>query len=241
MNNIVSQVLNPLLKDSKIFIPKKFKKVKLDVGLSMNAPHAEVWTENEKDLLVIGFEPSSLCHDSFTNHNKEMSSQYPNYTFVNPNKIFNNFYPLKCALSNGEPRFQTFYTTGNDLGCSSLYEPTYFPVIQTEEVPVITLKDFFNLFPWEQIPYIDQLKIDTQGSDYEVLLGAGDYLNNIVYITLENSTHNQYKKEDDYHKFDFYLKQFNFIKTKEEGINSTYLNFNHIDKTEDIKFFVENK
>ena len=65
-------------------------------------------------------------------------------------------------------------------------------------------------------------------------------LNNIVYITLENSTHNQYKKEDDYHKFDSYLKQFNFIKTQEEGINSTYLNFSHIDKTQDINFFVFN-
>jgi len=240
MNSIVNQVLNPLLKDNKIFIPERFKKVKLDVGLSINAPHAEVWIENEEDLLVIGFEPSSLCHDSFTNHNEEMSLKYPNYTFVNPNKIFNSFYPLKCALSNGEPRHQTFYTTGNDLGCSSLYEPTYFPIIQTEEVSVINLKEFFDLFPWEQISYIDQLKIDTQGSDYEVLLGAGDYLNNVVYITLENSTHNQYKKEDDYHKFDSYLKQFNFIKTQEEGINSTYLNFTHLDKVTNIKFFVFN-
>ena len=240
MNSIVNQVLNPLLKDNKIFIPERFKKVKLDVGLSINAPHAEVWIENEEDLLVIGFEPSSLCHDSFTNRNEEMSLKYPNYTFVNPNKIFNNFYPLKCALSNGEPRHQTFYTTGNDLGCSSLYEPTYFPIIQTEEVSVINLKEFFDLFPWEQISYIDQLKIDTQGSDYEVLLGAGDYLNNVVYITLENSTHNQYKKEDDYHKFDSYLKQFNFIKTQEEGINSTYLNFTHLDKVTNIKFFVFN-
>lgn len=241
MDKILKNVLQPILKDDKIFMSERFKKVKLDVGLSINAPNTEIWTENENDLLVIGFEPSSLCHDSFINNNRKMAHKYPEYVFVNPNKIFDSFYPLKCALSNGEPRYQTFYNTGNDLGCSSLYEPVYFPVIEVEEVSVITLENFFDLFPWNQIPYIDQLKIDTQGSDYEVLLGAGNYLDKIVYLTLENSTHNQYKKEDDYYKFDSYLKKYNFTKISEEGINSTYLNNNHIDKIEKINFFIENK
>jgi len=241
MNNIVKQVLNPLLKNNKIFIPERFKKVKLDVGLSINAPNTEIWTENENNLLVIGFEPSSLCHDSFINNNREMANKYPEYVFIKPDKIFDSFFPLKCALSNGQPRYQTFYNTGNDLGCSSLYEPVYFPIKQIEEVPVITLENFFDLFPWDQISYIDQLKIDTQGSDYEVLLGAKNYINNIIYITLENSTHGQYKKEEDYNKFDDYLKQFNFVKIKEEGINSTYLNYNYLDKSINVNFFIENK
>lgn len=241
MNEIIKQVLNPILKNDKIYIDPKFKKIKIDVGLSMNAPNTEYWLRNENDLMVIGFEPSSMCHDSFTNHNKEMSLRYPDYVFINPNKIFDSFFPLKCALSNGESRYQTFYTTGNDLGCSSLYEPTYFPVIKKEEVPIITLKDFFNLFPWEQINYIDQLKIDAQGSDFNILIGAEDYLNNIVYITIENCTYDQYKKEDDSHKFDSYLKKYSFEKISDTGGNSTYLNKNHLGKVNKINFFVENK
>ena len=85
------------------------------------------------------------------------------------------------------------------------------------------------------------MKLDTQGSDFDILVGADHYLNKIVYLTLENSTHGQYKKEDDYHKFDLYLSKFNFTKISEEGINSTYLNNSHLDKINSINFFIENK
>lgn len=238
MNEIVNKVMLPILKDDKIYIPEQFKKVKLDVGLSMNAPHPEIWLSNEEGLLVIGFEPSSLCHDSFINKNEEMSKKYPGYTFINTKRLFKTFFPLKCALSNKEPHYQKFYNTGNDLGCSSLYKPVSFPIINIEEVPVITLKDFFDIFPWDQISYIDQLKIDAQGSDYEILLGAGDCLNRIVYITVENTVGGHYEKEDDYYKFEGYLKNFNFKKIDDQNGNSTFINTNHLDKK--INFFVFN-
>lgn len=241
MNKIIKKVLSKHLLNDKIFISDNFKKAKLDVGLSMNAPNSEYWLRDESDLIVFGFEPSTKCHNSFINENESMRKRFTEYVFIEPDRINKTFFPIKCALSNGEPRYQKFYNTGNDLGCSSLYEPCYFPILDIEEVPVISLKDFFDLFPWEQIQYIDQLKIDTQGSDYNILLGAQDYLNNIVYITLENSTQDQYKKENDYYKFDFYLKKFGFLKIEEQGINSTYLNFNHIDKVNNINFFIENK
>jgi hypothetical protein len=110
--------------------------------------------------------------------------------------------------------------------------------LTADEVPVISLSDVFDLVPWDKISYIDQLKLETQGSDFDRLIGAGDYLNKIVYLTLENSTHDQYKTEDDYHKFDSYLEKYNFIKISEEGINSTYLNNNHIDIFENKLFII---
>lgn len=246
MNNIVENVLKPILKNNKIFIDSKFKKVKIDVGLSINAPNSEFWLRNESDLMVIGFEPSSLCFDSFTIHNEKTKNDYSQYVFIDSTRINKTFFPLKCALSSGEPRYQKFYNVSdskenkNPLGCSSLYEPSYFPVLEIEEVPVISLVDVFDLFPWDIISYIDQIKLDAQGSDFEILVGAGDYLDKIVYITLENSTDNQYKKEEDYSKFDSYLSKFNFTKISESGINSTYLNQSHSDKINAINFFIEN-
>ena len=245
MDNIVKNVLSPILKNDKIYIDPKFKKVKIDIGLSISAPNSELWLQNESDLMVIGFEPSSICFDSFTTHNHSTRTQYPQYVCITPEKINQSFFPIKCALASGEPRYQKFYNTSdskedkNLLGCSSLYEPSYFPILTTEEVPVISLSNVFDLFPWGKISYIDQLKLDTQGSDFDILIGAGDYLNKIVYLTLENSTHGQYKKEDDYHKFDSYLEKFNFVKIYEEGINSTYLNHSHLDKIDLINFFIQ--
>jgi hypothetical protein len=240
MNKILKDVLHPVLKDNKIFIPNGFKNVKLDVGLSMNSPNSEVWLQREENLMVFGFEPGTAAHESFTFKNKEMSEKYPQYIFINPDRINKTFFPLKCALSNGEIRKEKFYITGNDLGCSSLYEPNWFEVVDVEEVAVITLKDFFEVFPWEQINYIDHLKIDAQGSDFSILEGAGDYLNNIVFISLENTTQGQYNKEEDYYKFKNYLKKYDFELIEEEGINSTYLNTNHIDKLGSINFFTLN-
>lgn len=242
MNKIVSDVLKPILKNNKIFINPKFKKVKIDIGLSINAPNSEYWLQNESDLMVIGFEPSSLCFSSFTLHNKETKTNYPQYVFIDAKRINTTFFPINCALSSGEPRYQKFYNTANNkndknlLGCSSLYEPSYLSVLEIENVPVISLIDVFNLFPWDNIPYIDQVKLDAQGSDFDILVGAGDYLNKIVYLTLENSTQNHYRKEEDYNKFDPYLSKFNFTKISEEGINSTYLNQTYLDKIESINF-----
>jgi hypothetical protein len=241
MNEIIKNTLAPVLKNGKIHIDSKFKKVKLDVGLSMNAPNSEYWLQRESDLIVFGFEPSTKCHESFSKNNQQMRELYPQYTFIDPNRINETFFPIQCALSDGQPSYEKFFITGNDLGCSSLYEPVYFPVVSTEIVPVINLKNFFELFPWEAIEYIDQLKIDAQGSDYKILVGAGEYLSRIVYITVENTTQDQYKKPDDYFRFDHYLNQFGFILTKAEGINSTYLNTNLIDKLQDINFFTEDK
>lgn len=247
MNQIVKKTLSSILKNDRIVIDSKFRKVKIDIGLSISAPNSEYWLRNESDLMVIGFEPSSICFDSFTLHNYETRTKYPQYTCINPDRINSTFFPIKCALSDGEPRYQKFYNTStslfdkNHLGSSSLFEPIYVPILNTEEVAVISLKDLFDLFPWDTIEYIDQIKIDTQGSDFNILVGANEYLHKVVYLTLENTTNGQYKKEEDYHKFDSYLDKFNFKKISDIGGNSTYLNKNHMDKIPKINFFVENK
>ena len=43
--------------NNKIKIPDWCKRIKIDIGLSENAPQTRVWLENQDDLLVFGFEP----------------------------------------------------------------------------------------------------------------------------------------------------------------------------------------
>lgn len=241
MNNIINDVLKDLMVDGKIFIPPWCNKVKLDVGLSMNAPNSERWLQNEDDLIVFGFEPGNIAYDLLVNKYTERVSLFPQYVHMKSERILKTFFPIKCALSNTEPKKQTFYNTNGDPGVSSLFVPKNVSINNTEEVLVISLNNFFDLFPWEQIPYIDQLKIDAQGSDFDILMGCDKYLDKIVYVTVEDHIWNDYLgKEDDYHRFESFLCDFNFKKIQTINGNSTYLNNLYANTVDKIVFFVEN-
>ena len=48
------------VRDGKFVIPSGIKRLRLDVGLSENAPQSEVWLFQYSDLFVIGFEPNPV-------------------------------------------------------------------------------------------------------------------------------------------------------------------------------------
>jgi len=161
-------------------IPENIKNIKIDIGLSFNLPHSCIWLANNttNDLFVIGFEPnpSAYNHSIF----KKNSSNYKD-----------RFAFLPVALNNvKEQTVMKLYDMENDCGTSSLYYPldgfNLGKIKNIIEVPVFSLKDFFDIFDWNRFPYIEYLKIDAQGSDYNILLSAGDYLKDrVVYITAE--------------------------------------------------------
>ena len=82
-----------------------------------------------------------------------------------------------------------FFVNSNDCGTSSLFnhDEKYLGKIEKiVKVPVISLKMFFDEFPWDRFQYIDYIKIDAQGSDLNILKGAGDYLKDrVVFVTAE--------------------------------------------------------
>ena len=69
-----------IFEGQKIKIPAGFSRIKIDVGLSSNAPQSEMWLRRDPDLLVFGFLPSKLpgsLHGGlgfFTSVNKKASS-----------------------------------------------------------------------------------------------------------------------------------------------------------------------
>ena len=163
--------------------------IKLDIGLSYNAPQSQNWLENDSNLLVVGFEPNPECIESINNkqiikkhhlHGKPIEDKY----------IGTKFFLIPFALANvNKIEMLDFYKMTNDVGTSSLFKPidkNLGPIKEIIQVPVISLKLFFDNFPWNKFEIIEYIKIDAQGADYNILLGAGDYLKErVVYITAE--------------------------------------------------------
>jgi hypothetical protein len=164
----MKHVLNEFLDENeKIKIPSWTKRVKIDVGTSLNAPNSEVWLNEDDELCVFGFEPNKYNVQTI----KEGQTYWPNH--IKKERIGNSFFLVETALSDKLiPEIDFYCTDGLNTGTSSIYKPTYFDVKEITKVPLITLEYFFNFFPWEKIEYIDQLKIDAQASDFNIIKGC---------------------------------------------------------------------
>ena len=208
--------MNKYINFSKISLNKK--RIKIDIGLSHNVPHTLIWLGNDNkndDLYIFGFEPNPYNIKSILN--KYISD--------------NNFCLIGVALSNvKEMKEADFYCTKFDSGTSSLYSPNSNlkdEINEIVKVPVYSLKHFFDIFDWERFPYIEYIKIDAQGSDLDILIGAGDYLKNrVVYITAEpectdynNISHNNFEN------IKTYLESQDFILIKHSNTHDpTFIN-----------------
>jgi FkbM family methyltransferase len=179
-----SNVSNLGIDNGYIKIPAKFKRIKIDIGLSHKAPHIREWLSQEKDLLVFGFEPRKDCIDLLNKDNIEGAIAVP------------------CALFNvKEPTEMSFNVTKNphneDGGASSLFNPKNewkdkLIIKERITVPVFNLKMFLDMIPWgtNDIEYIEYIKIDAQGADLNILMSIEEYLKNrVVYVTAEPDGH----------------------------------------------------
>jgi FkbM family methyltransferase len=174
-------------------IPSECSHVKIDIGLSYGANQSSNWLDNEPDLMVFGFEPNPDSYSCLLKGNIELRDPSHAWAGKPVDKqhidsgrmcIFN------IALSNVETiKEMDFYVNSKDCGTSSLFshDQQYLGTIEKViKVPVYSLKMFFDTFPWDRFEYIDYIKIDAQGSDLNILKGAGNYLSErVVYITAE--------------------------------------------------------
>jgi hypothetical protein len=170
--------------------------VKLDIGLSYNAPQAQTGLSHEDSgLMVFGVEPNP---ESVARIMSKDNKKQPGHADCLEHKYLDEgrFVILACALSSvSEPTTMKFYVSSNDCGTSSLFpndETQLGKIKEVVDVPVYSLKMFFDGFPWDRFEYIDYVKIDAQGSDLNILKSAGSYLRDrVVYVTAEGDG-NQY-------------------------------------------------
>jgi FkbM family methyltransferase len=165
-------------------LSKDIVRIKIDVGLGMYNINSIEWLQKESNLCLICFEPNLESRNSCINHINKIN-----------NKLLENnnaFFIVPFALSDvKEPKKLSFYSMLDDGGTSSLYKPisNLGPVKYETTVDVYSLKHFLDLFPWDRFEYIDYIKIDAQGADFDIIKSAGDYLKDkVVFITAEPET-----------------------------------------------------
>lgn len=210
-----------------IDIPDYISRIKIDVGLSYNAPVSQKLLEHDKDVFVFGFEPNPESVKCIHEKNCDFGSPIRlDKKYIEEKRI----QILQFALDDvNDIIYKNFFIADNDPGCSSLHE-SISPLIitnKTIKVPTISLNYFFEKFNWVRFPYIEWLKIDAQGSDLNIIKSAKKYLNNIVYITAE-ANHNQYKNCEHCNEkeIDSYMHQHNFsrIYYNSSVCDPTYIN-----------------
>ena len=217
-----------------ILIPDRFKSVRIDVGLSVNAPQSQIWLDKDSELLVFGFEPVSANLKSI----KSGVSSWP--VNLDPTRINNSIYIINCALlEKALDDGKIIYVTKNDPGCSSVLKPKNFEVAYEEKVNVSTLNTFLDYFPFTQIPYISHLKIDVQGADIQVIEGATNYLSKIMAITAEVDTNEYSGTRNSLQNISDLLKPHGFVLCKKDILSRILLRLKGIrikNETDDPTF-----
>jgi hypothetical protein len=133
-----------------------------------------------------------------------------------------------------------FYINNNDCGTSSLFkhdEKRLGSIKKLVKVDVCSLKMFFDNFPWERFEYIDYIKIDAQGSDLNILKGAGKYLQErVVFVTAEADGYQYYGAEEcSTNNITNYMLSQNFIKINHPNTQDpTFVNSKFIELAKKI-------
>lgn len=158
--------------------------VKVDIGMSFNAPMTINWLSHEEGLVVLGFEPDKRNFSKIAN--LSCSTFFSDDLIIL--KIQENIAIIfRMALSSDQSvRWRRLYQTIIDSGGSSLHKPLAFEYAEQKElVETWNLDSILRCQPFNSIDLIHHIKIDTQGHDLQVCLGALDALERTLVLTAE--------------------------------------------------------
>lgn len=234
-DKLKEKLFSHILENNKIKIPTWAKRVKLDIGTSLNAPNSQKWIDEDNELCVFGFEPNIYNLEILHTGNHRWPIK------LDLDRINKSFFYINCALSDFVEENVDFYCTDSENpGTSSLYKPKISIVDKITKVSVIRLLDFFDLFPWEIIPYIDQVKIDAQSADYNIVKGMGNYLSDkIVYLDVEATTNGQYENEETPNELKNYIESQGF-ECLQWGMNARFRNRKFYDIYDKVNYIFLN-
>ena len=194
--------------DGFISIPNHCQRIKIDVGLSMTAPHLIAWLKKDPSLFVIGIEPVEK-------NIKVLSKLLETAEHQN----IGNRYVLIQAACGSQTSRRRFYVT-KDLGQSSFLEPVDFEISEVIEIETFTLDTILYLIPPERFSRIDYIKTDCQGFDLEVLRGASTVLKQTVVVTCEAESKSYFDSTNTRDELAKFLNHQNFININPRGTRS---------------------
>ena len=167
--------------------------------------------------------PNSILY-SFEPHPKT-------YEILKNDSIKNNYFAFNCGLGKEKSKLKLYdyesHTEGTEHASffKETFENLYNKNVISFDVDVITVDNFIEE---QKIEKINLLKIDTEGNDFNVLLGAKKSLNNekIDIIHFEFNTMNVYSRVF-FKDFFELLNNYNLYRLLPKG-------FIHIDKYDSI-------
>ena len=221
MKKIISENTSLTFKENgKINVPSNTKHIKIDIGLSYNAPQSQLWLSKEDNLIVFGFESHPECFKSIKQGSNKRDPSHGDPLDIK--YVDKQMFIIPCALS----------LTNNNVTTSN--DPGYNKHI----VPCFTLKSFFDIFPFEEYPLIEYIKVDGQGSNLNIIKSGEDYIkNNVAIVTLETDTFNseneitKYMESINFEKINSYkTSDATFVNKKFKHLNIYYekINFSYI-------------
>ena len=180
-----------------------------DVG-SHHGETINLFNENFKIQNIYAFEPSKANYQILRNKTQNLKK--------------NNIYLFNLAVGSKKQKLKfnqslesqssTFLNLNKDSKYLAkkkklllLKNNEYFK--NTYIVDVIDLKSFIRE---KKIKMIDILKIDTEGFDFDVIMGIGEDLNIIKYIYFEHHYHDMFIKKYKFSEINRYLIDNNFRK-----------------------------
>lgn len=186
----------------KFIFPQGTKRVMIDVGTAPNWPNSIEWlNRHPEDSVVIGIEPNidSWCvtkamyfFAAQLEREPDLLKDIPSRGYVKQEHV-NRIFFIPAAVGN----FQGYslFNSNQSVGTSSLLDSNVKDALhlqlQKNLVPVIMLKEIIKRMP-ENIPYVEHLKIDAQGFDYEIVKSAGDSLKKCAVVSVEICAQNEY-------------------------------------------------
>ena len=193
--------------NNKIRLPNWCKRIKIDIGLSENAPQTRIWLENQDDLIVFGFEPVKQNFKTILKGNSKFSNK------LNPSLIGKKTFIINCGLGNvTSMKEKKIYVTSKDKGCSSLYKPKWPKILRSEIIKIFSIDEFVKLLPFDKIKFIDHIKSDCQGSDFDILKQASFTLKKTAVYTIECENKQYYNTNNGVNEITEFFKKKNFQK-----------------------------
>ncbi len=230
--------------DFQLRIPDNIDSLRIDIGLSYTAPNSALWLKENPKLMVFGFEPEARKLDFIFNGKADrktlraaVASSMRKVGGMDWSKsLGKNVAVYGLAIDDREPGTASFNTT--ELGgTSSLLDTERHAITGSEIVRIIRLSDFLRHIPWQRFPYIEAMKVDTQGKDAAVLRSAGEFLKKIVYVSAEIPKPGEYRGAHDEAELDQIMERAGFeAMPKVDGNNKSYRNRAYKDLWSSVSF-----
>ena len=191
---------------------KKKNKTHLFSFIDVGAHHGETiraFRSNFEIEHIIAFEPSPYNYEKLLKKTKNLKNL----------KIYNIGLGEKTGLINFKQHIESSSSTMTQINDQSNYfkRKNFYldffnrkkKIFKILKVKIDRLENILNEL---KINEVDILKVDTEGYDFYVIKGLGDYIKNVKYIYFEHHFHNMLVKNYTLRDINSFMKKNNFIK-----------------------------